>query len=131
MRCESNPMDYKLSNGMDSVGFDSPAVRFKLDVMGFANRLQWARERAGVTQREIAEHCGISSRTVSAWETGKADDILGENLYCVADFLRVSPRWLVTGKGTADDPDELRSEMADMTAEQIGAVRALISALKR
>lgn len=29
------------------------------------------RERAGVTQREIAAACGVSAQTIALWETGQ------------------------------------------------------------
>ncbi|WP_143231342.1 helix-turn-helix domain-containing protein [Actinosynnema sp. ALI-1.44] len=36
------------------------------------NRLREWRERAGLTQRELAEACGLSRYQISRWETGDA-----------------------------------------------------------
>lgn len=44
--------------------------------MTFAKRLKDSRLAAGMTQRQLADKCGISDRTVSAWETGLAEGIL-------------------------------------------------------
>ncbi len=124
-------MDSPLSNAIESEGLDSVRIRFRLSGMGFATRLKWARDRAGVTQQQIANQCGISNRTISALEKGRAHDILGENLYCIADFLRVSPRWLVRGTGSPDDSDSLSAEIEKLPAEQREAIKHIIETMRR
>jgi transcriptional regulator with XRE-family HTH domain len=99
--------------------------------MSFANRLKWARTRAGVTQQQIADQCGLSNRTLSALERGKAQSVLSDNLYCVADFLRVNPRWLVTGTGSPDDSESLSAEIDKLPPEQREALRHIIESMRR
>jgi transcriptional regulator with XRE-family HTH domain len=36
------------------------------------NRLREYRERAGLTQQELADRCGLSRFQISRWETGQA-----------------------------------------------------------
>lgn len=124
-------MDYTMSNELESDELDSQPIEFTIDPMTFAARFKWARERAGVTQQQIADHCTISNRTISAWEQGVAKHIISDNLYCVADFIGVNPRWLATGKGTPDGEESIGAEFAKLPLEQQEAVRALISTLKR
>lgn len=124
-------MDYTVSNAMDPEGLDSDPIRFIVPDVAFATRLKWARDRAGVTQQQIADRCGLSNRTISALENGVAHDILGNNLFCVADFLNVSPRWLVTGIGAPDDADSLSVEISKLPAEQQDAIRRVIESMKK
>lgn len=124
-------MDYTLSNPMDSSGLESRGLTLTMNAMDFSERFRWARARAEVTQQQIADRCGISNRTISAWERGQADGILAENLYCVADFLQVNPRWLATGQESPERESALGDAFAELPADQQQIVRTLISSLKR
>lgn len=100
----------------------------KMDAVTFAKRLREARQRADLTQQQVADACGLTKGAVSAWEQGVTDGILAENLFCVADILRVDPRWLATGQEpTAAD---VAREIAGIPIEQQEAVRALIRSMK-
>lgn len=52
-----------------------------------------AREAAGLTQREVAEHMGVDQSAVSFWETGKTNPRasllvkLSELYHCTVDEL--------------------------------------------
>ena len=37
----------------------------------FGNHLYRLRHQAGYTQKEVADHCGVSNKAVSKWENGK------------------------------------------------------------
>lgn len=37
----------------------------------FGNHLYQLRHQAGYTQKEVADHCGVSNKAVSKWENGK------------------------------------------------------------
>lgn len=104
---------------------EGEGVMFKMDPVSFAKRLQEARARAEVTQQQLADACGLTKGAVSAWENGVTDSILAENLFCVADSLRVDPRWLATGQ------ESPTASLASLPPEQQDAVRALIQSLKR
>lgn len=37
----------------------------------FGNHLYQLRHQAGYTQKEVADHCGVTNKAVSKWENGK------------------------------------------------------------
>ena len=124
---ESKGMDYRQSNALGRILLGERPLWLRMDAVNFADRFRWARDRAGVTQREIATHCGLTNRAVSAWENGRAAGMLAETLYCVADFLRVDARWLATGDGS---PERQPDPLGELTDEQRAAVKALVSSIK-
>jgi transcriptional regulator with XRE-family HTH domain len=128
-------MELLMSNVLEVAVLDRGAVMITIDGMTFAKRVKEAREAARLTQAQLAEGCGISDRTVSAWENGVAEGIRGDTLFCIADKMRVDPRWLVTGAGEAPGMttalDEIVRGLEDLPVEQQEAVRALILSLKR
>lgn len=60
----------------------------------FAERLKFAREQTGFTQREVAKETGISQPIIAYLETGKREPSL-ENLGILAEFYGVSIDWLL------------------------------------
>lgn len=52
----------------------------------------------------------MTKQSVSAWGTGRAEGMLAENLFYVADKLGVEPRWLATGEGSMDPKARGRDE---------------------
>ena len=97
----------------------------KIDSVTFAKRLHDARAKAGMTQQQLADACGLTKGAVSAWENGVTDSILAENLFCVADALHVDPRWLATGQ------ESETASIATLSPEIQQAIRALIQSMKR
>lgn len=75
-----------------------------------------ARREKGLTQREIADILGISNRTVSAWEQGRAyPDIL--SLSQLAEILGVTADEILKGeKANSAEPVKSNSSQADNTA---------------
>jgi phage repressor protein C with HTH and peptisase S24 domain len=53
-----------------------------------------------VSQASLARACGIRAPSVNDWLSGKTKTIEGQNLLLAADFLKVQPMWLATGKGS-------------------------------
>ncbi|RMH11831.1 MAG: amino-acid N-acetyltransferase [Gammaproteobacteria bacterium] len=47
----------------------------------------------------LASQIGVSRVTVSQWENGEVTHIRPENLFALANILKVNPEWLVTGNG--------------------------------
>jgi transcriptional regulator with XRE-family HTH domain len=63
-------------------------------------RIREARKLAGVRVAELATALGVVKFTVYRWEVGyhrASIDSLNE----IADYLRVSRAWLITGEGKA------------------------------
>ena len=103
-----------------------------MDAVTFAKRLREARLAAGLTQEQLAHACGVTNRAVSAWEKGRASDILAENLFAAADKLGVDPRWLATGhEDQARSAKGIAAEIRDLSPEQLDAIRSLVHSMKR
>ncbi|WP_308917335.1 helix-turn-helix transcriptional regulator [Jannaschia sp. LMIT008] len=64
----------------------------------FGDRLTGAREAAGLTQAELADRLGVSSETVGAWESDRAEP-RADRVSRLAGMLNVSLMWLLTGVG--------------------------------
>lgn len=57
--------------------------------MDFSERLRTLRDRAGLTQAEIADKLGLTSRAVGAWESGRARPRL-DKMSQLADLFGVT-----------------------------------------
>lgn len=66
----------------------------------FAERLQEARKRKGLKQKEVSEHLNIAWRTYQNYETGERRPNF-ETLAALADLLDVSADYLL---GRTDEP---------------------------
>lgn len=74
------------------------------------------RKSKSMTQEQLAEHFGVSSRTVSRWETGSNMpdlDILIE----LADFYNVDIREIIDGKGKSENMNNETKETLLKVAE--------------
>jgi SOS-response transcriptional repressor LexA len=67
-------------------------------------RITYARTKAGLSKANIARAVGVSSPTVTDWESGKIKNIEGANLLKLASVLKVTPEWLQTGKYPPKEP---------------------------
>lgn len=66
----------------------------------FAARLQWMRERRGISRLVLSELCGLSKNVISRYERGEAEPSFS-SLVALADFFGVSIDYLIGRK-----PDE-------------------------
>lgn len=62
-------------------------------------RIQKAREYAGISKAELARRCGISSAAAIQWEDGSTKSLKAESLIAICDATGVNPRWLAVGVG--------------------------------
>ena len=62
-------------------------------------RIRAAMQRAGVTQGQVADACGVSGPAVNQWLTGKTKNVDPRYLADVAACTNASLSWLMTGKG--------------------------------
>ena len=74
----------------------TPKDRDALRVIGI--RIAEARDRAGLTQTELAGKLGVTRVAVAKWEGGKAEPSSG-NMHRLAAVLDVSVEFLQTGEG--------------------------------
>lgn len=87
-----------------------------------AARISRAREAAGFSTAQLARRMGIQTRTLSAWEDGRAEP-RANRLVMMAGVLNVSPTWLLVGRGQA--PSDTPTEVALIKAE-IAQLRATV-----
>lgn len=96
------------------------------------DRIRIARKRLTnkMTQKDVADHFGISVQAVSAWERGETKDLSRERIEKLAVFLQVSRDWL---EGKIDEipplKDDLLSKFQTLTSDQQIMIRAAIDAL--
>lgn len=66
-------------------------------------RLTYARELRGLNKSELAKGVFVSSPTVTDWESGEIKKLEADNLLKICDFLNISAKWLLFGKGEMDE----------------------------
>ncbi|MEM9551462.1 MAG: helix-turn-helix transcriptional regulator [Pseudomonadota bacterium] len=81
----------------------------------FGDRLAGARDRASMTQSQLAKRLGVKKATLNAWEQDLAEP-RANKLSMAAGMLNVSIMWLLTGEGDGMDvPAEDQAEIADLS----------------
>ena len=93
--------------------------------MHWGDRLRTERNAAQLTQLDLANVCAITKAAVSQWERGGG--IRPDNLFALADRLRVDAKWLATGKGSRT-PSVTVSDLQER--ELLTTFRALPEPLK-
>lgn len=85
-----------------------------MDTIG--ERIKAARERSGLTRAQLAAQAGIAYPTLAGIENG--DQRGTTRLPAIAAALNVDARWLLTGKGSMDDPHapQQSDDWSDVTA---------------
>lgn len=68
------------------------------------NKALAAREKKSV---DLVKATGKSAASVSSWLSGATKMIEADNAVLVCDFLRISPRWLMFGRGPSGLEEEL------------------------
>ncbi len=67
--------------------------------MDMATRVRVARQRAGMTQGQLARQMGVTRAAVANWEVSDRPRPSVSNLVGVANTTDVSVEWLATGRG--------------------------------
>ena len=80
-------------------------------------RIREARDRAGLTQEELAEKLAVHKMTVSKWERGEREP-KGPALLALGRELKVSPAWIL---GYQDAVSELALTLAGNSVEVIAS----------
>lgn len=93
----------------------------------FHSNLRRARERAGLSQAELADEIGIARTTVVSLESGKTR-LFNKNLQLVADHLHLSIEELLCGASAEtlllDEPSRAEREQA-LKADYEGRIALL------
>ena len=66
----------------------------------FSDRVKDSRERLKLTQKALAEACGLKQSTISSYEGQQR--VKTQHLIDLARALKVNPEWLQHGKGPRD-----------------------------
>lgn len=67
--------------------------------MTLSERVKLAREKAGMTQAQLARALGISQPSVHDLESGRTKQFRSSTLLKMAKVLGQSPEWLAGGEG--------------------------------
>jgi len=71
-----------------------------------ADRIRWARRRAGCSQSQLAKQVGVVRSAVAQWERDGGARPTSSNLAKVACCCSVSYEWIATGRGRVSLSDE-------------------------
>lgn len=86
-----------------------------MDSLG--TRLRTAREKAGLSQAELARRVGIKQPSIQAIESGKVAGT--KHLNTIARVLSVDPNWLEVPQKAAETFEEKSSHVKGLTAEAL------------
>lgn len=79
-------------------------------------RISVARERAGLSQEDVARSLAVNTSTLDNWE-GDSSEPRANKLSMLAGLLGVSPTWLLHGVGEGvSPPDQFENDTVDDTA---------------
>lgn len=96
--------------------------------MTLGNRIKRARERLGLTQKDVADAFRIADQAVSGWERDKdRPDI--EKIPRLSQLLKVPCSWLLNGAGEPPDPDSLETRLEGLTPAERAILSGLIETL--
>lgn len=97
-----------------------------LAMKSLQERLRWAREKAGLSQKEVAEFIGVQQPSYSELETGetKRSKYTAE----LAHLLSVNAYWLATGKGSREPAldSEISQILAGASKDDINTIREVV-----
>ena len=104
------------------------------DKIQIAVRLRWAREQAGLSQGQVAQHLKVHRPTISQIEAGDRN-VRIEELDQLADLYGVSREWLVDGDqvlpGERDPRIQLAArELGKLKGADLDAILRLIQVLR-
>lgn len=100
--------------------------------MLLAEKIRRMRERAGLTQEQLAEKLGVSRQVVTKWENGSGMPKI-ENLKALADYFHVTVDELIGRTDAAEDDPEgqyagIISELRQCSEHAVNLVDAAIRA---
>jgi transcriptional regulator with XRE-family HTH domain len=88
-----------------------------------AQRIEQRLTDLGMSQKQLAQRCGVSAPAVNDWLTGKTKSLKASTLLKASKALGVSPQWLESGVGVKSPRDELRvseyGQFANPTSAQL------------
>ena len=95
-----------------------------MDSSTTGRRIRQAVRAAGTTQKQVANYCGVSERSVSNWVADR-DQPKGSHLSAMSELLGVTASWILTGEQTVNAEEMLR-EMRQLRAGQEEVLAAVL-----
>lgn len=92
------------------------------------NRIRISRERAGLTQEQLAEKINRSAQFISTIERGVAGASL-DTIITICDTLNTSTEWLLRGREASFDANMIASKIVHLSAAQLSAIDHLTDAV--
>jgi len=87
---------------------------FDPEATTFGDRVAGARERAGMSQGELAKRLGVKLKTLKGWEDDLSEP-RANKLSMMAGLLNVSLLWLLSGEGEGPDSPTMGELEPDIT----------------
>lgn len=84
------------------------------DTLG--GRITRARDLAGLSVEEAASHVGVTTDTMSEWETDRSEP-RANKVMTLAGVFGVSPAWLISGAGDAPQSQSMTLAIDEMAGE--------------
>lgn len=94
----------------------------------FNENLKYARERRGLSQKEVAEGIGVAKSTYSLYESGNREPNV-QTIKKIADFLNISADDLL---GISEEPQTLAAhfEGEDFTEDEMDEIKRFAEFVK-
>lgn len=103
----------------------------ELNRLAIAQRVQQAREEAGLKQREVAEALQVHWRTVQNWESQANPIVAWDRLDELSDLLGVSKPWLIHGEETIRETNRLADRLEALEEKVADGFEAIEAAIEQ
>ena len=90
----------------------------------FGDRLVAAREKANLSQQDLAKRLGVKNSTIKSWENDNSEP-RANRLSMLAGLLNVSITWLISAEGSGVEAPEKSDEMSNDLLDALKELTAL------
>ena len=94
------------------------------DKATFGDRLVAAREKANLSQQDLAKRLGVKNSTIKSWENDNSEP-RANRLSMLAGLLNVSITWLISAEGSGVKAPEKSDEMSNDLLDALKELTAL------
>lgn len=94
------------------------------DKATFGDRLVAAREKANLSQQDLAKRLGVKNSTIKSWENDNSEP-RANRLSMLAGLLNVSITWLISAEGSGVEAPEKSDEMSNDLLDAFKELTAL------
>jgi transcriptional regulator with XRE-family HTH domain len=94
------------------------------DKATFGERLVAAREKANLSQQDLAKRLGVKNSTIKSWENDNSEP-RANRLSMLAGLLNVSITWLISAEGSGVEAPEKSDEMSNDLLDALKELTAL------